>query len=156
LRVTPQINDGNAIRLEIEQEVSSVSPTTVQGASDLITDTRSIKATVQVDDEQIIVLGGLIRDDSVDTHQWVPFLGKIPLLGFLFRKKRKTAVKTNLMVFLRPKIIRTPEDLALITEERYEFIRNEEAESQPDTRLLLPDASPQLKPVDWENTDSRR
>ncbi|MGI9318116.1 MAG: type II secretion system secretin GspD [bacterium] len=155
LRITPQINEGNTIRLEIEQEVSSVSETIVQGASDLITDTRSINATVQVDDKQIIVLGGLIRDDSVDTHEWVPVLGKIPLLGALFRKKTKSAIKRNLMVFLRPKIIRTPEDLALLTEERYEFIRNEEAEGQQDTRRLLPDDPPQLKPVDWENTDKR-
>ncbi|MEJ2176655.1 MAG: type II secretion system secretin GspD [Gammaproteobacteria bacterium] len=106
LRITPQINEGNTIRLEIEQEVSTVSPTTVQGASDLITDKRQINATVQVDDQQIIVLGGLIRDDNVDTHEWVPVLGKIPLLGLLFRKKTKSAVKRNLMVFLRPKIIR--------------------------------------------------
>ncbi len=155
LRITPQINEGNTIRLEIEQEVSSVAPITVQGASDLITDTRSIEATVQVDDEQIIVLGGLIRDDSVDTHEWVPVLGKIPLLGLLFRKKTKQAVKRNLMVFLRPKIIRTPEDLALLTEERYEFIRNEEGEAQQDTRRLLPDDPPQLKPVDWDDTDKR-
>ncbi len=155
LRITPQINEGNTIRLEIEQEISSVAPTTVQGASDLITDTRSIEATVQVDDQQIIVLGGLIRDDSVDTHEWVPVLGKIPLLGLLFRKKTKKAVKTNLMVFLRPKIIRTPEDLALLTEERYEFIRNEEVEAQQETRRLLRDDPPQLKPVDWDDSDKR-
>jgi general secretion pathway protein D len=155
LRITPQINEGNTIRLEIEQEISSVAPITVQGASDLITDTRSIEATVQVDDQQIIVLGGLIRDDSVDTHEWVPVLGKIPLLGLLFRKKTKKAVKTNLMVFLRPKIIRTPEDLALLTEERYEFIRNEEVEAQQETRRLLRDDPPQLKPVDWDDSDKR-
>ncbi|MEM7195365.1 MAG: type II secretion system secretin GspD [Pseudomonadota bacterium] len=155
LKVTPQINDGDTIRLEIEQEVSSVSPTTVQGAADLITDTRSINAKVQVDDEQIIVLGGLIRDDSVDTHQWVPVLGKIPLIGNLFRKKRKTAVKTNLMVFLRPKIIRTPEDLALLTRDRYEFIRQEEIESLPETRRLLPDSPPQLLPQNWKEIDNR-
>lgn len=155
LRITPQINEGNTIRLEIEQEVSTVSPTTVQGASDLITDKRQINATVQVDDQQIIVLGGLIRDDNVDTHEWVPVLGKIPLIGLLFRKKTKSAVKRNLMVFLRPKIIRTPEDLALLTEERYEFIRNEEAEGQQETRRLLPDDPPQLKPVDWDHTNKR-
>ena len=155
LRVTPQINEGDTIRLEVEQEVSSVSPTTLQGASDLVTDTRSIKATVQVDDQQIIVLGGLIRDSSVDTHEWVPVLGKIPLLGALFRKKRKTAVKTNLMVFLRPTIIRSPEDLQLLTEDRYEFIRNEEVESQPDTRKLLPNSSPRLKSVQWDDKEKR-
>jgi len=155
LRITPQINDGDTIRLEIEQEISSVSPTVVQGAADLITDTRSINATVQVDDQQVIVLGGLIRDDASDTHQWVPFLGKIPVLGALFRKKTKNSAKTNLMVFLRPKIIRTPEDLALLTEERYEFIRNEEVESQPDTRRLLPDDPPQLQPLQWRTDQDR-
>lgn len=155
LRITPQINDGDTIRLEIEQEISSVSPTVVQGAADLITDTRSINATVQVDDQQVIVLGGLIRDDASDTHQWVPFLGKIPVLGALFRKKTKNSAKTNLMVFMRPKIIRTPEDLALLTEERYEFIRNEEAESQPDTRRLLPDDPPQLQPLQWRTDKDR-
>ena len=156
LTITPQINEGGTIRLEIAQELSSVSPTTVQGASDLITDTRSINATVQVDDEQIIVLGGLIRDDAVDTHEWIPVLGKIPVVGALFRKKRKTAIKTNLMVFLKPKIIRTPEDLALLTRDRYEFIRAEEIESQPNTRHLLPDRPPNLKLWDKQNqTDVR-
>ncbi len=155
LRITPQINDGDTIRLEIEQEVSNISPITVQGAADLITDNRSIKATVQVDDQQIIVLGGLIRDDAVDTQQWVPVLGKIPVLGALFRKNTKKAVKTNLMVFLRPKIIRTPEDLVSLTEDRYEFIRNEEGESQVDTRRMLPAAAPQLNRVDWLDRDSK-
>jgi len=149
LKVTPQINEGNTIRLDIEQELSNVSPTTIQGASDLITDTRSISATVQVDDDQIVVLGGLIRDDSVDTVEWVPGLGKLPLIGVLFRKKRKSAVKKNLMIFLQPKIIRTPEDLSNITQDRYEFIRAEETESQPETRRLLPDQPPSLKELDW-------
>ena len=130
--------------------------TTVQGASDLITDTRSISATVQVDDQQIIVLGGLIRDNEVDTYQWVPVLGKIPLIGALFRNKTKSKVKTNLMVFLRPTIIRSPEDLRLITEDRYEFIRNEEVESQPETRRLLRDNSPSLKRVDWADHSNRK
>lgn len=158
LRVTPQINEGNTIRLEIEQELSNVSPTTIQGASDLITDTRSISATVQVDDDQIVVLGGLIRDDSVDTVEWVPVLGKLPLIGALFRKKRKSAIKTNLMIFLQPKIIRTPEDLSKITQDRYEFIRAEEIESQPETRRLLPDPPPSLKERDWlePNADQER
>lgn len=151
LTVIPQINDGGTIRLEVQQELSSVSPTTVQGAADLITDTRSISATVQVDDQQIIVLGGLIRDDAVDVYEWVPVLGKIPVLGALFRKKRKTAVKTNLMIFLRPKIIRTPADLSELTEDRYKYIQSEETESLPDTRRLLPDKTPRLKHHEWGN-----
>ncbi len=137
LSITPQINEGGAIRLEIEQEISSVSPTTVSGAADLITNTRSIDATVLVDDGQIIVLGGLITDDLSDTFEWVPVLGKIPLLGALFRKKTKQAVKRNLMVFLRPKIIRTPADLFEHTQAQYQNIQREQADSLPDTRRLI-------------------
>lgn len=137
LKITPQINEGGAIRLEIEQEISSVSPTTVSGASDLITNTRSIDATVLVDDGQIIVLGGLITDDISDTFEWVPVLGKIPLLGALFRKKTKQAVKRNLMVFLRPKIIRTPEDLFQHTQARYRSMQRDQSESLPETRRLI-------------------
>ncbi|KAA3634531.1 MAG: type II secretion system protein GspD [Proteobacteria bacterium] len=137
LKITPQINEGGAIRLEIEQEISSVSPTTVSGASDLITNTRSINATVLVDDGQIIVLGGLITDDISDTFEWVPVLGKIPLLGALFRKKSKQAVKRNLMVFLRPKIIRTPADLFEHTKAQYENIQSQQRASLPDTRRMI-------------------
>lgn len=137
LKITPQINEGGAIRLEIEQEISSVSTTTVSGAADLITNTRSIDATVLVDDGQIIVLGGLISDDLSDTFEWVPVLGKIPLLGALFRKKTKQAVKRNLMVFLRPKIIRTPEDLYEHTRSRYDDIQQQQQESLPDTRRMI-------------------
>ena len=154
LRVTPQINEGDTIRLEVAQELSNVSPRTVQGATDLITDKRTIEATVQVDDEQIIVLGGLIRDDTVDTVEWIPGLGKIPIIGFLFRKKTKAAIKTNLMVFLQPRIIRTPEDLSLLTKDRYEYIRAEEVESQPDTRQLLPDPPPSLKQRPWDDLEN--
>src|SRR5690606_24176960 len=138
LKITPQINEGGAIRLEIEQETSSVSQTTVAGASDLITNTRSIDATVLVDDGQIIVLGGLITDDISDTFEWVPVLGKIPLLGALFRKKSKQAVKRNLMVFLRPSIIHTPADLVAHTTEHYQSIQREQLETMPDTRPLIP------------------
>jgi general secretion pathway protein D len=137
LKITPQINEGGAIRLEIEQEISSVSPTTVSGASDLITNTRSISATVLVDDGQIIVLGGLITDDISDTFEWVPVLGKIPLIGALFRKKSKQAVKRNLMVFLSPKIIRTPTDLFEHTKNQYESIQQQQRESLPETRRLI-------------------
>ncbi|MFT5112691.1 MAG: general secretion pathway protein D, partial [Parasphingorhabdus sp.] len=137
LKITPQINEGGAIRLEIEQEISSVSPTTVAGAADLITDTRSISATVLVDDGQIIVLGGLITDDISDTFEWVPVLGKIPVIGALFRKKSKRAVKRNLMVFLRPKIIRTPADLYEHTRQRYSGIQAEQKTSLPDTRRMI-------------------
>jgi len=152
LRITPQINEGGAIRLEIENEISSVSPITVQGASDLITDTRSIMSTVQVEDGQIIVLGGLIRDDVKDTFEWVPVLSKIPLIGALFRKKTKSAVKTNLMVFLRPRIVRSPGDLADVTKKRYDYIKSEEALGQPDTERMIEEITPPILPnIEWEH-----
>lgn len=137
LKITPQINADNSMRLEIEQELSSISPIVVKGAADLITNTRSIKATVMVDDGQIIVLGGLINDDLKDTIEWVPVLGKIPLLGALFRKKSKTAVKTNLMVFLRPQVIRTKTDLAGHTKQKYRHMQELEKKSHPDSKHLL-------------------
>ncbi len=146
LKVTPHISEGDAIRMEIAQEVSSVSPTQVQGAADLITNTRSIKATVIADDGQIIVLGGLITDDFKDTVEWVPILGKIPLIGALFRTKSKTAVKTNLMVFMRPKVIRSTADIAETTEQKYGGIRRQQEFGQPDTKRLIHGATPPVLP----------
>lgn len=139
LKITPQINAGGAIRLEIAQEMSRISDTTVEGAADLITDKRTIDTTVLVDDGQIIVLGGLIRNDDTDVYERVPFFGDIPVLGAAFRKKSKKRVKINLMVFLRPNIIREPGDLNTLTRERYEYMRTEQEESLPDTRYMLND-----------------
>jgi len=140
LRITPQINAGGAVRLEIAQEMSRISPTTVAGAADLITDKRTINTKVLVDDGQIIVLGGLIRNDDKDVYERVPFLGDLPIIGVAFRKKSKQKEKINLMVFLRPSIIRRPGDLNMLTRERYQYMRTEQEESLPDTRLLLNDA----------------
>jgi len=140
LKITPQINAGGAVRLEISQEMSRISPTTVEGAADLITDKRTINTTVLVDDGQIIVLGGLIRNDDKDVYERVPFFGDIPFFGAAFRKKSKQKEKINLMVFLRPSIIRKPSDLNMLTRERYQYMRTEQEESLPDTRYLLNDA----------------
>ena len=143
LSITPQINDGDTIQLEVAQEISSVSRTTVAGAADLITDQRSIEAVVQVDDGQVVVLGGLIRDDIVDTFEWVPILGKIPVVGTLFRRKSKTAVKRNLMVFLKPRIIRSPEELTKFSRERYQQMRDVEMRTKPHRDEILPDLIPE-------------
>ncbi|MCP3955840.1 MAG: type II secretion system protein GspD, partial [Desulfobacterales bacterium] len=137
LRITPQINAGGAIRLEVAQELSRVSPVQLEEASDLITDKRTINTTVLVDDGQIIVLGGLMRTDESDTYDRVPVLGDIPFVGAAFRKKSKQKDKINMMVFLRPTIVRSPIDLNSTTDERYEYIRTQEEESLPDTRYLL-------------------
>jgi len=151
LRITPQINEGDTVQLEIEQEVSNVSPTTVEGASDIITNKRSLSATVQVDDGQVIVLGGLIRDDVFDTVEWVPILGKIPIIGALFRRKSKEAAKSNLMIFLRPKIVRSAQDIAGLTQQRYEHVQEESRQSQPDTPNMIEGVTLPVPPdIDWD------
>jgi len=153
LKITPQINAGNTVRLEIEHEISNVSDISVQLASDIVTDKRSIQTTVEVDDGQIIVLGGLIRDDVVGTVEWVPILGKIPLIGALFRRKSKSAVKTNLMIFLQPKIVRTTEDLMGPTQEKYDFIRDKQIGSQENTKRMIKGGEPPLLPALDQQTE---
>nr|WP_298145852.1 type II secretion system secretin GspD [uncultured Pseudomonas sp.] len=124
LKVTPHINDGASLRLEIEQEISSIAPTT-QGVSavDLITNKRSIKSTILAENGQVIVLGGLIQDDVTQTHSKVPLLGDIPLLGKLFRSTKDSRVKRNLMVFLRPTVIRDAAGMAALSGQKYSDIR---------------------------------
>lgn len=125
LKVTPHINDGATLRMEIDQEISSLAPvtTSASGASDLITNKRSIKSTVQADDGQIIVLGGLIQDDVTQSESKVPLLGDIPWLGALFRSTKDVHTKRNLMVFLRPTIVRDNAGLAAIAGKKYSDIR---------------------------------
>ena len=137
LRVKPQITEGGSVKLQIFQEVSSVSLTTVSKSTDLITDKRSIESTVLVDDGQIVVLGGLIKDDVSNNRDKVPVLGDIPLLGALFKYDTRRRVKTNLMVFLRPYVLRDSDASKQVTSERYDFIRNEQQGTQIPNNLLL-------------------
>jgi len=123
LRIKPQISEGSTVRLEIYQEVSDVATTTTAGASDLITNKRSIETKVIVDDGNTIVLGGLIQNTLNETTQGVPFLSEIPILGALFRFKSEERKRTNLMIFLRPVIIRSPEDGYRVTVDRYDYLR---------------------------------
>ena len=125
LKVIPHINDGATLRLEIDQEISSLAPTatTASGATDLITNKRSIKSTVLAEDGQIVVLGGLIQDDVTQSVSKVPLLGDIPWLGALFRSTKDVHTKRNLMVFLRPMIIRDATGLAAISGKKYSDIR---------------------------------
>ncbi len=124
LKVTPHINEGASLRLEIEQEISSIAPTS-QGvnAVDLITNKRSIKSTILAEDGQVIVLGGLIQDDVTQADAKVPLLGDIPLIGGLFRSTRETRIKRNLMVFLRPTVIRDAAGMAALSGKKYSDIR---------------------------------
>jgi len=138
LDVRPQINAGGTIKLSLRQEVSSIAQAVVtQNVPDLIFNKREISTTVTVDDGQIIALGGLIDENERRAIEKVPLLGDIPLLGNLFRSKSRNRTKTNLMVFIRPTIIRSADDAARITGDRYQYVRAEQAsrEGTSDTSL---------------------
>ncbi|NND91845.1 MAG: type II secretion system secretin GspD [Granulosicoccus sp.] len=146
LKVKPQINEGDNIKMEIEQEVSDVSSTAVTGATDITTNKRSIKTTVLVEDGQTLVLGGLIDDQINDTRDKVPFLGDIPLLGSLFRYRTSSKSKRNLMVFLHPTILRDPSTADFYSRSKYDDLRAAQLglfEKDDDlterTRPVLPD-----------------
>ena len=124
LKVKPQINEGDNIKMEIEQEVSDVSNTSVTGATDITTNTRSVKTTVLVEDRQTLVLGGLIDDQVNETHDKIPFLGDIPFLGSLFRFKTSSNSKRNLMIFLHPTILRDPETADYYSRSKYDDFRS--------------------------------
>ena len=126
LDVLPQISDGDVIRLEIEQIVSSISGVLTSASGDFVLNKREITTTVLANDGEIIVLGGLVQDDEQITIAKVPVLGDIPVAGKLFQSKGKTRNKTNLMVFLRPTIIRNASDARPLTENRLNQIRAED------------------------------
>ena len=136
LKLTPQISDSNTIVMNIAQEVSSLTQGS-QGAVDLITDKRTITTSVVAESNEIIVLGGLIDERVRESQQRVPLLGSIPILGQLFRYDTSSKEKRNLMVFIKPSILRTPGDSSYFTGEKYRFIR-ELQEGQRDGIYLLP------------------
>ena len=123
LSITPQINESDSMLLVISQEISNIA-SSAAGAVDLITNQRIIETTVIVDDGQILVLGGLIEDTLRESEQRVPFFGRIPVLGNLFRSRKTDKVKTNLLVFIRPKILRDAAQTATETNAKYELIRD--------------------------------
>ncbi len=123
LRIKPQISEGGAIRLEIFQEVSRIDLTSQGVASDVVTTKRSLETKVVVDDGNTIVLGGLIDDTKKETQEAIPLLGSIPILGALFRFKQEVRVRTNLMIFLRPVIVRSAADTYRVTADRYDYLR---------------------------------
>ncbi|WP_246624913.1 type II secretion system secretin GspD [Oceanobacter mangrovi] len=122
LKVIPHIHDGSDIRLEVEATAESVSSTTVDGSADLITNKRSVKTMVLTANEETVVLGGLIRDDVIETQSKVPLLGDIPLIGWLFRSSSSEHTKSNLMVFLRPTVVNTGEVARQVTREKFNGI----------------------------------
>jgi len=140
LKVKPQINEGDSITMEIEQEVSNIA-STAQNASDLITNTRKLNTTVQVRDSQLIVLGGLTDETVRDSLQKVPGLGDIPLLGKLFQYKTASKAKQNLMVFLRPVIMRDLDLSNRYTRAKYEQLRATQQRYREDREGLSTDAA---------------
>ena len=143
LRIRPQITEGSAIKMEIYQEVSSVAQ---RGeATDIVTNTRSLQTTVVAENNRMLVLGGLIQDDISRNDQKVPVLGDIPLLGNLFRFKGANRVKTNLMIFLRPRIVRSSADIDEPTQRKYRYL-NEMSEEQG-----LIDRTEMVEPIrEWD------
>ena len=137
LKIKPQINEGDALRLEIEQEVSNIADS-VAGAADIVTNKRSIKTNVMVDDGQVVVLGGLIEEKIGESVQKVPFLGDIPFLGALFRSKTADVTKTNLMVFIHPVILRDAAVTQSYTNSKYNYIRALQMQQDEDGVNMIP------------------
>jgi general secretion pathway protein D len=147
LKVTPQINEGDAVQLLIEQEVSSVSGAT---SVDVIINKREIKTSVIVDDGGTIVLGGLIDDAVQESVSKVPLLGDIPILGNLFKSTSTTVSKRNLMVFIRPTIIRDGVTMNKISHKKYQYIRAQQLKRQADGIPLMPNTEGPTLP-DWDD-----
>lgn len=151
LNVTPQINEGDSVILEIEQEVSSLTGAV---ASDIITNERTISATVLAKDNEIIVLGGLIKDEVQESVRKVPFLGSLPVIGRLFRSEGTSVNKTNLYVFLRPRIIRDSATMSGATAEKYKYIRTQQLNKRLRGVNLVPNSNLPLLP-EWEEQMQR-
>ncbi|MEG3765547.1 type II secretion system secretin GspD [Alteromonas sp. 14N.309.X.WAT.G.H12] len=147
LKVTPQINEGDAVQLTIEQEVSSVSGTT---SVDISINKRQIKTTVIVDDGGTIVLGGLIDEDVQESVSKIPLLGDIPYIGNLFKSTSTTKRKRNLMVFLRPTIIRDGVTANKISRRKYNYIRAQQLKRHSDGIALMPDKEQPSMPK-WDD-----
>jgi general secretion pathway protein D len=140
LRIKPQVGEGGTVRMQIFQEASSISQQVAPGTSNAgpSTDKRSIESTVVVDDGAILVLGGLIEDRFTDQKSKVPLLGDLPVVGALFRSESRTRKRTNLMVFLRPVVLRDADSATKLSIDRYDIIRARQVDTQPAPSLLLP------------------
>ncbi|MBL8318341.1 MAG: type II secretion system secretin GspD [Burkholderiaceae bacterium] len=149
LRIKPQVGEGGTVRMTIFQESSSVSDKVAPGTSNAgpSTDKRSIESTVTVDDGAILVLGGLIEDKFTEKKSKVPLLGDIPVLGALFRSESRTRNRTNLMVFLRPVVLRDGDSTNKLSLDRYDIIRAKQKDAQPAHSLVMPiNESPVVPP----------
>ena len=126
LEVTPQINEGGTVTMDIRQEISSIARQIIESSTDLITNKREIKTSALVDDGDILVIGGLISQDDSIIEDKVPLLGDIPIAGNLFKSSSRSSDRRNLMVFLRPTIIRDRNDGLATTKKKFDYIRARE------------------------------
>ena len=157
LGFTPQISAGDTIQLTIDQEVSSIAQgSSATGAVDLITNNRTLTTSVEVENGQILVLGGLIDDQVTETEQKVPVLGDIPILGALFTNRSVTKDKRNLLNFIRPTILRGGGEADYFTRKKYNYIRSlQEQQAETSIPLMGEEQRPQLPPIeDYDDRDS--
>ena len=147
LHVKPQITTGGILKLQLYQEDSSVDTTTTNNPGGVTINTRSIQSTILADDGEIVVLGGLMQDQYSTSNSKVPLLGDIPWIGQLFRSEAKTRTKTNLMVFLRPVIVRDQATSSQISNDRYENLRQQQYNSTSDNRIEKDKDVPVLPPA---------
>ena len=156
LRVRPQITEAGTVKLAIFEEVSAVTrDKTIVQSADIITNKRSLETTVLADDGQIVVLGGLIQDDKETSIDKIPVLGDIPFIGALFKYESRSHQRTNLMVFLRPVVVKDAKGIAPITQQRYDYIRNLQGDTALQPNLLLPAQSPTTLPPLPETPDKQ-
>ena len=153
LRVRPQVGEGGTVRMTVFQENSSVDASSKTNTTGLTTNKSSIETTVVIDDGATLVLGGLLKDEFSNGDTQVPLLGDIPVLGNLFKSRSRSRNKTNLMVFLRPVVIRNQDDANVMTSDRYDYMRQKQVNSQPESSVLLNkvNAAPVLDPLKLSN-----
>ena len=137
LQVRPQINAGGTIKLDLRVEVSSIAGPVAAGSQDLILNKREIENTITIDEGDIVGVGGLLDDNDRRTLDRVPLLGDIPILGNLFRSRGRSRARTNLMVFIRPTILRTAEDAQEMTARRYNYVRGHQLIVNPNREPTL-------------------
>jgi general secretion pathway protein D len=162
LKVTPQLNGSDTVIMKIELESSNIAASS-QGAVDLITNKRTVSTNVMIEDGGIIVLGGLIEDTSIQGENRVPFLGRIPIIGLAFKTRNATKSRTNLMVFIRPKILRDGVQASFETDAKYNFIRDEQKKQNrteilpllPGTKKPILDPAPPPPPPGTGEVDPR-
>ena len=148
LRVRPQISENGTVKLTIFQEVSSVQASTVNNVNGPTTNKRSIESSVLVEDGAIVVLGGLLQDEYSGNQEKVPILGDVPLFGNLFKGETRSRKKTNLMVFLRPVVVRDAPSTESLSMDRYDLMRAAQIDAQPVPSLVVPvNTAPVLPPV---------